>query len=251
MFLSFIELNNISASYKNSKEELLKNINLKLDKNEFIAIIGSSGAGKTSLFNLLINHLKITEGDFLVYGENIKKFSKNDLKKYVKSFAFLNQSPNLIFEDDVYKNLKRFYNLQENKFFRFFNIITKQDFENIKKILKTLSIEDFIFTPVGNLSGGQKQRVELSKIFLQKPQIILADEPTTGLDVNIAEDVINAIKYVATTENILTLINIHDLGLINKQVFTKVIGLKNGIIFKTWEIDDFSIDEAKKIYQKE
>ncbi|VEU59359.1 ATP-binding cassette domain-containing protein [Mesomycoplasma neurolyticum] len=246
-----IVINNVNASSKKDNEKLLYDLNLEIKENEFIAVIGSSGSGKTSFFNLIINELKILSGNIFFNNKNYFDFNKKEIKSFKQSVGYLNQKPNLLYEEDVYHNIKKFYNLQTNNFFKLFNIITQKDFDFIKGILKQFLIEDFIFTPVSNLSGGQQQRVEIAKLLIKKSQIILADEPTTGLDYKTSETVLKSLKTLSQLQKTITLVNIHDLSLISDKYFSRVIAFKKGRIALDISIDQFNLKtiKEKKIYE--
>ncbi|WP_033161017.1 ATP-binding cassette domain-containing protein [[Mycoplasma] collis] len=243
-----IVIKNVSAKSKKDNQNLLFDLNLEIKENEFIAILGLSGSGKTSFFNLLINDLKIVKGDIFFNGKKYQHFTKNQMKNYKQSIGFLNQKPNLLYDEDVFKNIKKFYSLQANKFFKFFNIITKKDFDFIVDILKKFEISQYIFTPVENLSGGQQQRVEIAKLLIKNSMIILADEPTTGLDFKTSNSVLKSLKNLSITQKAITLVNTHDLSLISDKFFTRIIAFKKGKIVLDIDIKQFDIKKIKEIY---
>lgn len=249
--MSKLEIKNVTARIKNEKKNTLININLSFDEGDFVAIIGPSGAGKTTLLNLLVNDLEIVEGE-VVY-DNIM-FTKANKKIFKNSFlskvGMLSQQPNLIYNDDVFTNIKRFYKNQNNIFARMINHVSKNSFAEIENILDKIAIKKYIFTPVKSLSGGQQQRVEIAKLLLKKPKIILADEPTTGLDIYNSENVLKMIKNVAINSSAITFINLHDLSLINEKYFNRVIALRDGEVVYDLKVEQLEVSTITKIYKE-
>lgn len=243
-----IEFNNYSASYKKDKVNILNNINLEINKGEMIAIIGKSGVGKTTIFNALLKQLDTKSGYLNIDDNNIDSINKKQWKKVVRKIGYLSQETNLIDSLNIYENILHFYPKYKNKFFSFFKIITKQQKQEILETLDNLDIVDKIFTKISDLSGGQKHRVEIAKLLLKKVEIILADEPTSSLDVKTSKDIMNILKNINKKYNTTVLVNIHDLSIIQK-FFDKYIFIKNGTIFQIGNPKDLSKKEMEKLYE--
>lgn len=205
-----IEFQNVTIKVDN--KEFFKDLNLAIPKNKMVAIIGKSGAGKTTLINTIVRGLPITRGDIKLLNESIK-CSKKKWKKLILNVAYITQEPNLVETDSVYANVKRSIRSYSNKFFEFFSIITKKQQNEIYETLESLNILDKTFLRAQQLSGGEKQRVEIAKALIQKAKVLLADEPTSNLDFQTAENVIKSLKEISFKFDLSPIVVIHDLNL--------------------------------------
>ncbi|AWX69334.1 ATP-binding cassette domain-containing protein [[Mycoplasma] anseris] len=242
-----IKLNNISVSYSKHSDLILKNINLDIKEGEMVAILGKSGAGKSTLFNLLLRQLNIVTGQCFLFKKDIQNVKSKDWKRIVNSIGFLSQETNLIEYETIFDSIKRTYDNFQNKFFAWFNILTKKDKQKIMNVLTKLGLFEKSFFRISDLSGGQKQRVEIAKILLKKSKLILADEPTSNLDIISANDVISLLKSINKEEKTTIILNIHDLNLIPHN-FDSVYLIKNQSIVKLNETEFNDINKLIQIY---
>lgn len=170
-----IEFKNVKFKYNEDEQLTLKGLNLKLEPNKKIAIIGRSGNGKSTIFNLLLRYFDTTEGEILIDGINIKDLTEESLRNNI---SIIRQTP-FLFNISILENFK----------------IVKPDatLENIREVCKKAYIDDYIMnlpdkydTIIGeggvNLSGGQKQRIAIARTLLLNTKIILFDEATSALD---------------------------------------------------------------------
>lgn len=170
-----ITLNNIQLQYQNGSEvtEVIKGITLAIKKQETLAIIGKSGSGKTSLIMLLAGLEKPTSGSIIFKNQKISNFNEEELSDFrQKNIGIIFQSfyliPNYTALENVALTLE--INLQKNAI------------ELAKEILITLGLEHRLQHYPSQLSGGEQQRVAIARAVINKPSIILADEPTGNLD---------------------------------------------------------------------
>ncbi|TPE56328.1 ATP-binding cassette domain-containing protein [[Mycoplasma] falconis] len=245
--LSFVDF---SASYKNNDFIVLQDINLTFKKGEMVAILGKSGAGKSTLFNAILHQVKSIKGSLIIDDKDIYTINKRKLKKVLNQVGFLAQEPNLIEELNVYENIINFYKKYKNPFFSFFKILTKKQKEEIYQTLANLGILGKAYTPIKSLSGGQKQRVEIAKLFLQESEIILADEPTSSLDIKNSEDVFSLLNNAAKKQNKLVLVNVHDLSLIDKY-FDRIVFIKDGKVNFEGKANKANIAKIKQFLKSE
>ena len=179
-----IELKNINKTYnKNSiKVNALNNINLSIEKGELVAIVGTSGSGKSSLLNILGCIDTKYEGQYLLNGKEIYKCKDKELAIYRNTvFGFVLQYYGLLNNYSVFDNVKM--PLLYGK--------KKEKQETIIKMLEKFNISDKINSKPSELSGGQCQRVAIARALINNPEIILADEPTGALDKNTSREVID------------------------------------------------------------
>ncbi len=172
-----ITLKNASRVYYIGETEVsaLKNIDLTIEKGEFVCIMGSSGSGKSTLLNVLGCLDTLTEGEYILDDININLLNKDQLAETRNSkFGFVFQSYNLLSQTTALKNvaLPMMYA----------NIKLEERFEIAKKMLCDVGLEHRLYHKSTQLSGGQKQRVAIARALVNNPEIILADEPTGNLD---------------------------------------------------------------------
>ncbi|OCL89868.1 ABC transporter ATP-binding protein [Arcobacter porcinus] len=186
-----LEAKNISHNFD---YELFKDINLKVNSKESIAIIGTSGSGKSTFLNILSSLLKPTTGNVVFKSKDIYSLKQNDVLKIRREdFGIIFQAHYL------FRGFSAEENLEVAKYLS--NKEIDYDF------LKELDIAHVLNQGVGELSGGQQQRLSIARILLKKPKIIFADEPTGNLDKYTALLVMNALfKYVKEQDAALVLV---------------------------------------------
>ena len=220
-----LEIENLKKSFDN--QEVLKDINLSVDKGEVICILGSSGSGKSTLLrciNLLNNY---DCGTILFNGKNILNENVNELRSKV---GMVFQSFNL------FNNL----NVLKNCMVGQIKVLKKNKEEAKAKALETLDLvgmSDFVNKNVKQLSGGQKQRVAIARSLCMEPDIILFDEPTSALDPEMVGEVLNVIKKVKDT-GVTMIIVTHEMQFA-KEVSSRVVFMNDGVILEDRSTKDF------------
>ena len=172
-----ITVDNINKTYKNGSLELqvLKNISFKVDKGEFLAIMGSSGSGKSTMMNILGCLDNQYEGRYILDGIDISKSSENELSEIRnKKIGFIFQSFNL---------LPRLTALENVELPLVYSSIPKEErHKRANELLEMVGLKERTHHRPNELSGGQRQRVAIARALVNNPSIILADEPTGNLD---------------------------------------------------------------------
>ena len=172
-----ITVDNINKTYKNGSLELqvLKNISFKVDKGEFLAIMGSSGSGKSTMMNILGCLDNQYEGRYILDGIDISKSTENELSEIRnKKIGFIFQSFNL---------LPRLTALENVELPLVYSSIPKEKrHKRANELLEMVGLKDRMHHKPNELSGGQRQRVAIARALVNNPSIILADEPTGNLD---------------------------------------------------------------------
>ncbi len=221
--MEIIKLVNINKIYKSGKIKIhvLKNINLKIFKGEFLGIIGPSGSGKTTLMNIIGCLDNDISGDYFFEGKNIAKLKDKELSKIRnRQIGFIFQSFNLI----------RYFNVLENVLLpTFYNkgISKKEALERAKNLINFVGLSDRIHHKPNELSGGQQQRVAIARALINNPDIILADEPTGNLDSKATEEIISL--FFSLNENGHTIVLVtHELTIAQK--LKRIVKIKDGII---------------------
>lgn len=217
-----LKLSNITKDYYvgDITVNALKGISLEFRKNEFVAILGASGCGKTTLLNIVGGLDKYTSGDLLINGVSTKNYTDHDWDTYRNhSVGFVFQSYNLIPHQTVLSNVELALTLSG---------VSKQ--ERRKRAIDALTkvgLENEINKKPNQLSGGQMQRVSIARAIVNDPEIILADEPTGALDTKTSIQVMDILKEIA--EDRLVVMVTHNPELAN-QYATRVIRLTDGIV---------------------
>jgi ABC-type bacteriocin/lantibiotic exporter with double-glycine peptidase domain len=220
-----IYFKNISFSYDADKKSILKNINLEINKNDIVGLIGESGGGKTTLLNILLGFLNPTKGDVLVDNASIFK----NIKKWHNIIGYVQQNI-FLFNDSIEKNISLSLNSSEVK-----------DQEKILKIIKVCELEELINKKgmiddylIGErnskISGGQAQRIGIARALYNSPQILILDEATSEIDRATENKILdNIIKYF--NGNITIIISSHRIETIRNKC-NKIYYLKNNALTK-------------------
>jgi ABC-type multidrug transport system fused ATPase/permease subunit len=212
-----IIINNLNFGYAND-HYLFKNFYLTIKDNEKIAIIGPSGNGKSSLIKLIMGYYKIPNGQIFIDGKDINTFDLNDLRKQI---SYVNQNTKL-FNLSIFDNI-RYGNNTSNQ--DIINLCKKIKVENIFHNLKD-GLNTIAGVEGGNLSGGQKQIVLLMRTMLKNNKIVILDEPTSAIDKENTDNVINAIQELGKNKTLIIIT--HDDTLL--KLVNRVIKLKSGKI---------------------
>ena len=237
-----IIFDNVGFKYESTEKKAIKNINLEIEGGSMTAFVGHSGAGKSTIMNLLPRFYDPQQGNIKIDGQDIKKISLSSLRKNISLV-----SQDVILFDDTIKNNIAYANSQASH-------------KEIEEACKFAAADEFIDklpssydSLVGEngtkLSGGQKQRLSIARAILKKSPIILLDEATSSLDADSEEIVQNAI--INLTKNKTTLVIAHRLSTIHKA--KKIFVLKNGEIINSGN-HDFLINnckEYKSLYEKQ
>ena len=184
-----ITVDNINKTYKNGSLELqvLKNISFKVDKGEFLAIMGSSGSGKSTMMNILGCLDNQYEGRYILDGIDISKSTENELSEIRnKKIGFIFQSFNL---------LPRLTALENVELPLVYSSIPKEErHKRANELLEMVGLKDRTHHRPNELSGGQRQRVAIARALVNNPSIILADEPTGNLDSKSEAEIIEILQ---------------------------------------------------------
>ena len=184
-----ITVDNVNKTYKNGSLELqvLKNISFKVDKGEFLAIMGSSGSGKSTMMNILGCLDNQYEGRYILDGIDISKSTENELSEIRnKKIGFIFQSFNL---------LPRLTALENVELPLVYSSVPKEErHKRANELLEMVGLKERTHHRPNELSGGQRQRVAIARALANNPSIILADEPTGNLDSKSEEEIIEILQ---------------------------------------------------------
>jgi len=240
-----LKLEHISKKFNSA--EALKDISFNVEKGEFVSIIGSSGAGKTTLFRILNGSLKPDSGTITI-GDAVFSDSHGGNKKAMqKKIGTVYQDFCLVEPSSCMQNVLNACLPDMPLIPSILGIFGKKRMHEAEELLCRVGLSDKLYEPAKNLSGGQKQRVAIARALMRHPDILLADEPVASLDPATGYQIIALIKDLQETEGITVLMNSHNLELAT-EFSDRIIGLSDGIIAYNDSPEKLNKDSLDKIY---
>lgn len=218
-----IQLKNVSKIYPMGEVSVsaLKDISLDIFEHEFIAIIGSSGSGKSTMMNLVGCLDKPSKGEVYLDGQNIELLDESDLATHRgKTVGFIFQQYNLIATLNAFDNVKLPLEFQEYN--------ESEANSRVSEMLALVNLENKQFNLPSQLSGGQQQRVSIARCLAANPKVILADEPTGALDSVSGKEILKTLCRLWREEKKTIIMITHDLTL--AKYASRIVELKDGKI---------------------
>lgn len=213
------------------KKQILKNVSFELDEGDILAFIGPNGSGKTTTIKLILGLQGIDKGSVNINGFDIKK----DFVKAIEKVGAIVENPDTYMYLSGWDNLKLTANMYKN--------ISD---EAIKDIVKLVDLETRIHDKVSKYSLGMRQRLGIARALINKPNILILDEPTNGLDPEGIKDLRNLLKKLAK-EGMGILISSHNLAEL-ESFCNKVLIIDNGTIIETSEVKEFKNNDNKYVF---
>ena len=230
-----IKFNKVSLKY-DKDTYAIHDLSLKIDEGEFVFIVGKTGAGKSTLFKLLTRELLPTSGSIKVFNENIEYINKRQIPYYRRKLGVIFQDFKLLEDRNVYENVAF---AQE--------VIGVNSFKIKKRVIKILNLvglRNKANKMPNELSGGEKQKVAIARAIINKPRILLADEPTGNLDEVSTNEIIQLLDTINQNGTTIVVIT-HDMHLVGRMN-KRVIRIDEGNII----YDDYGLDEQIINYMK-
>lgn len=200
-----LQLVNIQKHFKDGDNEIeiLKDLNLSVEKGEFVAVVGPSGSGKSTVLSIAGALQSADGGEVVINGRDINQYSDKDKSDVrLKSIGYIFQAANLVPFLNVYDQLKLVTELASD-----WNDETKKRADDL---LESVGLTNKAKKTVQHLSGGEKQRVAIARAFMNDPDIILADEPTAALDANRSKEIVELIAKEVHDKNKAAIMVTHD-----------------------------------------
>lgn len=213
-----VEFDKVYFGY--TSEYILKNISFSVNEGDFVSIIGSNGAGKSTILKLILGELNQNKGEIKIFGENIKKFNRWNNIGYLEQNAYYKI---LNFPATVYETVmsNMFYDIG---LFKFPN---KNHRAKLIESLKLLGMEKYSNRTISKLSGGQIQRVFLARTLVANPKILILDEPTNGVDRETVDIIYNILSDLNKSKNISIIMVTHDIDTVSK-ISSKIFCFEEG-----------------------
>lgn len=225
----------------------LNNINLKIEKGEFVVMVGLSGAGKSTLLRSVNRLHEITEGEIIIEGESITAAKGKGLRRMRRDIGMIFQSFNLVKRSTVLKNVLAGRVGYHSTMRTTLGLFPKEDLELAFQALKRVNILEKAYARADELSGGQQQRVSIARALAQEAKIILADEPVASLDPLTTKQVLDDLKKINEDFGITTIVNLHSIDLA-RQYATRIIGLHAGEIVFDGLVEEATDEKFAEIY---
>ncbi|MFC9447872.1 phosphonate ABC transporter ATP-binding protein [Bacillus cereus] len=241
-----IEFRNVSKMYPNGTKGL-NNVSLKIQKGEFIVMVGLSGAGKSTLLRSVNRLHEITEGEIIIEGESITAAKGKGLRRMRRDIGMIFQNFNLVKRSTVLKNVLAGRVGYHSTLRTTLGLFQKEDVELAFQALKRVNILEKAYARADELSGGQQQRVSIARALAQEAKIILADEPVASLDPLTTKQVLDDLKKINEDFGITTIVNLHSIDLA-RQYATRIIGLHAGEIVFDGLVEEATDEKFAEIY---
>lgn len=236
---------------KFGENHVLKGINLEIKKGDFVAIIGASGCGKTTLIRTVNGFVVPDTGKVSVDSEEVDFCDMGKMRKIRKRVGMIYQLFNLVERTSTMHNVLTGVLGSKDKGMDFLmttiGMFGKENNAKAFEILKFVGLEDKVYDRVDKLSGGQKQRVAIARALMQNPTILLADEPVANLDPKASKRIIELLKKVNQEKEITVVTVIHHMDFV-KEHFSRVIALKEGVVSYDGSPDGLTIEILDDIY---
>jgi cell division transport system ATP-binding protein len=220
-----INFDKVSKQYKNSNTPALNEINLNIEQGEFVFLVGQSGSGKSSLLRLLLKEEKPTSGTVTVDGINVAKLPNRKVPAFRRSMGIVFQDFRLLPGKTVFDNVA--FGME---------VIGKSKKEiqqRIPAILDLVGLDEKAHRLPSELSGGEQQRVALARAFVNKPKLLLADEPTGNLDPSTSVGIMKLLDRINRTGTTIVMAT-HDVAIVD-QMRKRIVQMENGNIIRDQE----------------
>ena len=241
-----LKFEQVEKRYPNGVQAL-KGVSFEVSEGEFISVIGPSGSGKSTLLRAINRLIPITGGSVLLDGQPVSSQHGRSLRALRRKVGMIFQNYNLVYSLSVLQNVLHGRLGYMKGLKGILGLYSEADKREALALLGELGMEQIAYNRAADLSGGQKQRVGIARAIMQKPKLLLCDEPIASLDPSSAKTIMDLLYEMTQRRNIACIVNLHQLDVALKYS-TRIIGLAKGeIVFDGAPeyLDDATIE---KIY---
>ncbi len=244
--MNLLEFRNVNKIY-NGTTKALSDINFSLKQGEFVSIIGSSGAGKSTLLRCTNRLVEATSGEIIFDGKDVTKLNKKALKDARTQMGMIFQHYNLVDRLSVLENVLHGKLGTKSMLAGIMGRYTENEKEEAFEILDLMGLADQAYKRCDELSGGQKQRVGIARSIMQKPKLLMCDEPIASLDPSSAKVIMDMVKHINHRMGITCLVNLHQVD-VALSYSERIIGVSGGEIVFDGPSTALSQEQIHKIY---
>ena len=245
--MALLSVQNVSKTY-NNVTQALQDITFSMEEGEFVSIIGPSGAGKSTLLRCINRLVDTSQGAIFFDGQNVTSSKKKKLRELRTKTAMVFQHYNLVDRLSVIENVLHGRLGQKSTLSGMIGYYTEEEKREALRILQEMGLEEQTYKRCDELSGGQKQRVGIARAIMQRPKLILCDEPIASLDPKSSRVIMDHLKSINQTKNITCLVNLHQVD-VAMRYSERIIGVTAGKIVYDGSPDGLTEDMIHKIYQ--
>lgn len=213
---AFVTMENVKKTYQMGEVTIhaVDGVNMEINEGEFAVIVGPSGAGKTTVLNMLGGMDSVTSGKVIVDGKDISSYSSRQLTQYRRDdIGFVFQFYNLIQNLNALENVELALQISRNPL-------------NAKEVMKDVGLEDRMYNFPSQLSGGEQQRVAIARALAKNPKLLLCDEPTGALDYQTGKAILKLLQDTCRKRRMTVIVITHNLAI--APMADRVIQIKNG-----------------------
>ena len=240
-----LRIKNLKKKFKDTVA--INGINLEIEEGKITGIIGRSGSGKSTLLRMINRLIEPTEGTIEFNDTIITEIKGKALRKWRSECAMIFQQFNLVDRLDVLTNVLIGSLGRNYSFLNLFGYFSKEEKINALRNLNRFELAEKSLQRSGTLSGGQQQRVAIARALMQKPKILLADEPISSLDPKNSKRVMDDMLKINREDGITIICNLHSLE-IAKKYCDRLIGLSEGKVVFDGKPNELTADISKKLY---
>ena len=244
-----LSVKNISKEYNNGITAL-KNVSFDVEKGEFISIIGPSGSGKSTLLRSINKMIDISQGSILFENRNIENLKKREIELVRREIGMIFQNYNLVERLTVIENVLHGRLGYKSVFAGILGIYSEEEKKEAFTFLEKVNMTKYAYQKCNELSGGQKQRVGIARAIMQKPKLLLCDEPIASLDPKTSENIMDYLKKIVTELKITCIVNLHQVD-IAKKYSNRIIALNKGEKIFDDKPEHLTNDTIEFIYKDE
>ncbi len=223
------------------------NVSMAIPEGQMVGIIGRSGAGKSTVLRMINRLAETSNGTIHFLGKEISGLGGSSLREWRRDCAMIFQQFNLVPRLDVLTNVLLGRLNHRSTLLSVLNMFTREERIDAIRALERLGIEQAAMQQAGTLSGGQQQRVAIARALMQKPKMLLADEPIASLDPMNAKIVMDALADINSREGITVITNLHTLDTA-RQYCGRIIGMAQGVVVFDGSPAELNDDAVRTIY---
>lgn len=245
--MSILELQHVSKVYSGNTKAL-NDVSFTVEEGEFVSVIGPSGAGKSTLLRCINRLVDASEGVILFDGQDVTKVNKKELRTVRTKTGMIFQHYNLVERLSVIENVLHGRLGQKSTISGMLGCYTEEEKREAFRILDKLGLAEQAYKRCDELSGGQKQRVGIARAIMQKPRLILCDEPIASLDPGSSKTIMDSLRDINRTMNITCILNLHQVD-VAVSYSQRIIGITAGRVAYDGPANQLSESVIHNIYQ--